>query len=91
VDFTLSISIGILNSIVTLCSFIVILWTLSARAPLHVFGASFDIPGYLVWAALIAANQAWAVFVNAGASLWRASKGLEGFKKYATSFDRCSP
>ena len=53
VEFTLSISIGILNSIVTLCSFIVILWTLSARAPLHVFGASFDIPGYLVWAALI--------------------------------------
>jgi vitamin B12/bleomycin/antimicrobial peptide transport system ATP-binding/permease protein len=53
VDFALSISIGILNSIVTLCSFIVILWTLSARAPLHVFGASFDIPGYLVWAALI--------------------------------------
>jgi putative ATP-binding cassette transporter len=53
VQFTLSISIGILNSIVTLGSFIVILWTLSARAPLHVFGASFDIPGYLVWAALI--------------------------------------
>jgi vitamin B12/bleomycin/antimicrobial peptide transport system ATP-binding/permease protein len=53
VEFTLSISIGILNSIVTLGSFIVILWTLSARAPLHVFGASFDIPGYLVWAALI--------------------------------------
>jgi putative ATP-binding cassette transporter len=53
VHFTLSIGIGILNSIVTLGSFIVILWTLSARAPLHVFGASFNIPGYLVWAALI--------------------------------------
>jgi vitamin B12/bleomycin/antimicrobial peptide transport system ATP-binding/permease protein len=26
---------------------------LSARAPLHVFGASFDIPGCLVWAAPI--------------------------------------
>ena len=53
VQFTLSISIGILNSIVTLCSFIVILWTLSARAPLHLFGSSVNIPGYLVWAALI--------------------------------------
>jgi putative ATP-binding cassette transporter len=53
VQFTLSISIGVLNSIVTLCSFIVILWTLSARAPLQLFGASFEIPGYLVWAALI--------------------------------------
>ncbi len=53
VQYTVSISIGVLNSIVTLCSFIVILWTLSAHAPLHIFGASFDIPGYLVWAALI--------------------------------------
>src|SRR5262249_13926462 len=34
-------------------SFVVILWTLSAAAPLHLFGASFPIPGYLVWAALL--------------------------------------
>jgi vitamin B12/bleomycin/antimicrobial peptide transport system ATP-binding/permease protein len=53
VQYTLSISIGMLNSIVTLGSFVVILWTLSAAAPLHLFGANFDIPGYLVWAALI--------------------------------------
>ncbi len=53
VQYTLSIGIGLLNSIVTLCSFVVILWTLSAHAPLHLFGANFDIPGYLVWAALI--------------------------------------
>ena len=53
VQYTLSISIGLLNSIVTLASFVVILWTLSAAAPLHLFGANFDIPGYLVWAALI--------------------------------------
>jgi putative ATP-binding cassette transporter len=53
VQYTLTICTGLLNSIVTLCSFIVILWTLSAHAPLHLFGANFDIPGYLVWAALI--------------------------------------
>jgi vitamin B12/bleomycin/antimicrobial peptide transport system ATP-binding/permease protein len=53
VQDTLSIGTGILNSVVTLCSFIVILWTLSAEAPLHLFGSSFAIPGYLVWAALI--------------------------------------
>ena len=53
VQYTLTITIGLLNSVVTLCSFIVILWTLSAHAPLHLFGSSFDIPGYLVWAALI--------------------------------------
>jgi vitamin B12/bleomycin/antimicrobial peptide transport system ATP-binding/permease protein len=53
VQNTLSIGLGLLNSCVTLCSFVVILWTLSEEAPLHLFGASFAIPGYLVWAALI--------------------------------------
>jgi putative ATP-binding cassette transporter len=51
VQQTLSIGIGILNSVVTLCSFIFILWNLSEEAPLHLLGIS--IPGYLVWAALI--------------------------------------
>ena len=53
VQQTLQIGTGILNSIVTLFSFVVILWTLSAEAPLHLFGSGFVIPGYLVWAALI--------------------------------------
>ena len=52
IDRTLTISVGLLSAIVTLVSFVVILWTLSAAAPLHLFGASFTIPGYLVWAAL---------------------------------------
>jgi putative ATP-binding cassette transporter len=52
VQSTLSIGLGLLSSCVTLCSFVVILWTLSAAAPLHLFGASLAIPGYLVWAAL---------------------------------------
>ena len=53
VQQTLSIGIGLLSSVVTLCSFVVILWTLSESAPLHLFGSKFAIPGYLVWAALI--------------------------------------
>ena len=49
----LPIGLSLLNAIVTLASFAVILWNLSATAPLHVFGISIDIPGYLLWAALI--------------------------------------
>jgi putative ATP-binding cassette transporter len=52
VQNTLAIGIGLLSAFVSLCSFVVILWTLSEEAPLHLFGASFAIPGYLVWAAL---------------------------------------
>jgi len=53
VERTLVLGLGLLNSVVTLISFVVILWGLSAAAPLHLFGSSFDIPGYLVWTALI--------------------------------------
>jgi putative ATP-binding cassette transporter len=48
---TLSIGLGLLNSCVTLGSFVIILWRLSEDAPFELFGMS--IPGYLVWAALI--------------------------------------
>jgi len=53
VERTLTIGIGLLGALVTLGSFVVILWTLSVAAPLHLFGAEWNIPGYLVWAALI--------------------------------------
>ncbi len=49
----LPLGLGLLNSIVSLASFSVILWTLSAAAPLHLFGDAWNIPGYLFWAALI--------------------------------------
>ncbi|MGK7867765.1 ABC transporter ATP-binding protein/permease [Falsiroseomonas sp. E2-1-a20] len=47
------LAIGLLSAILTLASFLGILWSLSG--PLHVaFGATeFDIPGYMVWAALL--------------------------------------
>ena len=53
VERTLNIGVGLLSSIVTLASFVVILWGLSNAAPLHMFGQDFAIPGYLVWGALI--------------------------------------
>jgi putative ATP-binding cassette transporter len=53
VDRTLDIGVGLLSAVVTLGSFVAILWGLSAEAPLHVSGREFDIPGYLVWGALI--------------------------------------
>ena len=53
VERTLEIGIGLLSSVVTLASFFIILWGLSAAAPLHIFGNEFAIPGYLVWGALI--------------------------------------
>jgi putative ATP-binding cassette transporter len=53
VDRTLTIGVGLLSAVVTFFSFVVILWTLSAAAPLHLFGTEWNIPGYLVWAAVV--------------------------------------
>jgi vitamin B12/bleomycin/antimicrobial peptide transport system ATP-binding/permease protein len=53
IALTLTIGLQLLNATVTLGSFLIILWSLSAAAPLHLFGMKFNIPGYLLWAALI--------------------------------------
>ncbi|SFN66116.1 putative ATP-binding cassette transporter [Bradyrhizobium sp. Ghvi] len=52
VEQTLVLGLGLLSSIVTLASFIVILWGLSNKAPLHIYGTDIVIPGFLVWCAL---------------------------------------
>ena len=51
IELTLTIGLQVLNSTVTLISFMVILWSLSQAAPLSLFGV--NIPGYLLWAAFV--------------------------------------
>lgn len=48
VDYTSELFLGLLSAVVTLVSFVVILWTLSG--PIEVLG--FTVQGYLVWVAL---------------------------------------
>jgi putative ATP-binding cassette transporter len=53
-SISLALSIGLLNSVVTLFSFLFILWTLSGALHIPLGGDSgFDIPGYMVIAAII--------------------------------------
>ena len=49
VDNTLALGLGLMRSVVTLFSFVIVLWGLSG--PLTVLG--IDIPGYMVWVALL--------------------------------------
>lgn len=48
-DGGLSLSLGLLNSVVTLISFVGILWTLSGPISLALGGTEVVIPGYMVW------------------------------------------
>jgi len=50
--YTISLSMGLLNSVVTLVSFIGILWALSGSFSFNLAGSSYTIPGFMVWAAL---------------------------------------
>jgi putative ATP-binding cassette transporter len=80
VERTLDISLNFLSSVVTVASFIVILWGLSAAAPLHFLGRDFAIPGYLVWAALIYAVFGTALTQWIGAPLVRLDFQQERFE-----------
>ncbi len=53
VDETLSLSLGFLNAVVTLGSFVGILWALSGPFAIPYSGGEIVIPGYMVWAALV--------------------------------------
>jgi putative ATP-binding cassette transporter len=51
--FTVSLSMGLLNSVVTLISFVGILWGLSGAFAFTLGGSSCSIPGFMVWMALL--------------------------------------
>ena len=53
VEETISLSIGLLNSIVTLVSFVGVLWVLSGPFSFTIGETHISIPGYMVWVALI--------------------------------------
>ena len=51
VEMTLSFAIGLLKSVTTLASFVVILYELSGSLKFTLFGQQWEISGYLFWAA----------------------------------------
>lgn len=53
VQLTLSLSLGFLTNLVSLVSFLAILWRLSGDVTVPLFGVSVAVPGYMVWVALV--------------------------------------
>ena len=53
VNQTLGLSIGLLNALVTLVSFVGVLWVLSGPLVIPLDGYEIAIPGYMLWAALL--------------------------------------
>ncbi|PKU25798.1 ABC transporter ATP-binding protein/permease [Telmatospirillum siberiense] len=53
VQLTLSLALGLLSSVVTLFSFLAILWQLSGPLSFMLSGHQINIPGYMLWAAIL--------------------------------------
>lgn len=51
--FTVSLTMGLLNALVTLASFVGILWGLSGGFAFSVGGSEYNIPGFMVWMAVL--------------------------------------
>jgi putative ATP-binding cassette transporter len=52
-EYTVGLSMGLLNSLVTLGSFVAILWVVSGPLTVALGGVELTIPGYMVWVALL--------------------------------------
>jgi len=52
-SLTISTTMGLLNAVVTLASFVGILWGLSGGFAFTVLGSEYNIPGFMVWMALL--------------------------------------
>lgn len=57
-ELSADLGIGLFQATILLLSFIGVLWTLSSGFIFNVGGRTFDIPGYMVWAAIIYAGSA---------------------------------
>ena len=51
--YSISLSMGLLNAVVTLVSFVGILWSLSGAFSFTLGGSSYVIPGFMVWMAVL--------------------------------------
>jgi len=52
-SYTVSLTMGLLNAVVTLASFVGILWGLSGGFAFSFSGSSYNIPGFMVWMAVL--------------------------------------
>ncbi|MDX3978741.1 ABC transporter ATP-binding protein/permease [Shinella sp.] len=57
-DLSVDLGVGLLQAGILLISFVGVLWALSSGFVFHLWGAAFQIPGYMVWAAILYSGTA---------------------------------
>jgi len=79
VDKTLNLTLGLLSAVVTLVSFVAILWTLSGSLEFTLGGTPMSMEGYMVWIALLYAILG--TWLKAEAVCMRPPRGIAPEKK----------
>jgi putative ATP-binding cassette transporter len=51
-EFAVEFATTLIQCVLQLVTFLGVLWTLSGNLPVHLFGAEYNIPGYMVWCAV---------------------------------------
>jgi vitamin B12/bleomycin/antimicrobial peptide transport system ATP-binding/permease protein len=70
-ELTADLGIGLLQALVLLLCFLGVLWTVAGELHISIFGVTLQIPGYMVWCALLyAASGSWLT--------WRVGRPLAG-------------
>jgi len=68
-ELSADLGIGLLQATILLVTFVKILWSLSTAFIFHVAGRQFEIPGYMVWAAVVYSGSASLLSYWVGRSL----------------------
>jgi len=81
-EVSTDLGIGLVQASLLLASFVGVLWSLSEGVTFHVLGAPVDVPGYMVWCALLYASVA-------SLASWRVGRPLVhlGAERYARESD----
>lgn len=66
------------HGLMTLACFVGVLWALSGHPPIRLGGATFDVPGYLLWIAVLYAGVGMAIAALLGRPLVRATDHRQG-------------
>ncbi len=77
---TMVLGIGFFGNFLRLAIFLQVLWVLSTAFPMTSFGLSFNIPGYLVWLAVIYAGLGTAITYIIGRQLVNLKYNQERFE-----------
>lgn len=68
-DAPIDLLVGLLSSLLTAATFVVVLWTVGGSLEIDAFGATLEVPGYLVFASIVYATMTTGAMILVGSRM----------------------